>query len=232
MSVLVYILMSNYTRKDIREGRTPTKINRGKIFSSIAVLGIITILVTPFCIEQVKKKSDTTTINFYIPQDFYLIYMDYDNITIISKYNYSVYIISTSGHEYDNETIWHNQIYIDQYLLAWFLDIEQYNMSIYDDSMSFNNKSIKFSFKHNQNNTFFGTDAFDLSLYNGTNNLRSMDFGNSIFIDFPLGEVSNVYMNNITCHRLNNNEFRPYLYFTYNNTVYHERMAWNNTMVI
>jgi hypothetical protein len=209
-------------------------LTKFKVLKITLVMGLIFITGIGFLFSLYHKEpilpTTKTTILFHIPNDFNVIYYDYDNLTEIVHYNYSVYMLSVGGREHENITIGHNQNFISQELLSWFLDIEVYNMTWYQDSFAFNQQTLNFSFTHNGLNQNFIFDAVDLSLWNGSTNLQSMDFGNTPFIPVSLGNVSHITLNNILCYRIDLNIYRPYLNYTVNNQDYLERMAWNNTL--
>jgi hypothetical protein len=201
----------------------------------VLLLGIVILsllLIFPPKMQVPIEEQTQTTINFIIPQDFNIIFYDYDNQTEINRYNYSLYILSVSGKEFYNDSIGHNQNFIDQVLLSWFLDVEIYNMSFLKPEHIFNGKNLTLSFTHNDTNEFFIIEACDLSLWNGTNNYNMADFGNTPFMKIPLATSTDVYLNNLVCNRIGFNQFRPFLNYTVNGETNYEKMAWNNTFFI
>lgn len=178
-----------------------------------------------------KIRLNEITIKIHVPKSMNLVFYDIDNVSIICEYNYSIFLIMISGKEKDIYPICHIHHFIDDRLLAYFLDIELYNLSSMQDEYLLNGKVLSWSFTYNRSNLFFGIEAFDFSIFNETTQYNFMDFGNSPFLDLNLGNKADIYLNEFSCFRVYEGVYRPYLNFSYNNQLYLEKSAWNNTIL-
>jgi len=181
-------------------------------------------------LSDFKSSPNEIIINIHIPSDLNLRFYDDDDTTMIYEDNYSLYLLMISGLEFETNPIAHTHHFIDDRLLAYFLDIDLYNLSGVKDRFLLNGKVQEWSFSYDRDNSQFMIEAIDLSIFNSTNHYWYMDFGNSFFLNLTLEEESDIYIHNIVCFHEYNNRYRPFLNLTYNNNQYLERMAWNGTI--
>ena len=223
-----------YTRNTIRNNKT--NLRRLLIISLAGLLLFSAFAVGFNTYKEIQaEKSRFTSISLIIPNDFYINFYESDNQTLAFHNNYTIYLIMMSGIEYENDIdtqVGHTQNFIDQRLLSYFLDIDPYNLSWFQDDFILNGKNLTLNFTASENSTNFGVGACDFSMFNETINYRSLDFGNTPFMNFTIGQHHNVYINGIDCYLAYENHYRPFLSYTIDNQVYHERMAWNNTLYI
>jgi hypothetical protein len=233
--------MKKYSIKSDKLPINPEIAIRKFIFLSslVAMIAVSAIIIGIYNYNKIPKTipslDKTTSINLLIPNDFYISYFADDNSTLIFRNNFTIYLIMLSGNEFENETMsdmHHIQHFIDPKLLAEFLDIDMYNLTWFENEFILNGRNLSLSFTEINNNTHFRIGACDFSMFNETINYHSLDFGNSYFMNFTLGESHNIRINGIECYPIGLNEYRPFLSYTIKNQTYYERMAWNNTLFI